>query len=249
MNIIKGILGRILAVWAALLFIVTMLPVALIMWILGLVKEPKRVELFIRLSKIWMSVYLFMIGCRLKLKGLSNFKKGQNYIIICNHNSLMDVVVTTPFIPGPNKTIAKAELAKVPVFGLLYKRGSVLVDRKDKNSRANSFKGMAEVLALGMHMCIYPEGTRNMTGNPLKEFHSGAFKLAVQTGKPILPAVIFNTRNALPADKKFFLWPAVFEVHYLPQVNVSPGDNYEELKNNLFQLMSDYYVAHQNDQG
>lgn len=243
MRLIKEILGRIFAVWAMIIFVITMLPAGLAMWMIGLIKEPKRTEAFRRISKIWMQIFFFFVSIRLKVKGKENFKKGENYIVICNHNSLMDVPVATPFIPGANKTIAKIEMSKIPLFGMIYKRGSVLVDRKDKNSRANSFKIMREVLAVGLHMCIYPEGTRNKTDQPLKEFHSGAFRLAVETGKPILPAIIFNTKKALPQGKFFFFWPVKMEIHFLPAVHISSGDNYEELKMRLFNLMSEYYAS------
>lgn len=245
MKIIKAISGRILAAWAAILFIVTLLPVAFIIWITGICKEPLRTKMLIKIFHVWMSIYLFFTGCRLKIKGLENFKKDETYIIICNHNSLADIIVTTPFIPGANKTIAKIELAKVPLFGMIYKRGSVLVDRKDKNSRTNSFVQMKEVLSLGIHMCIYPEGTRNKTNMPMKEFHSGAFRLAVETKTPIMPAVIFNTKKVFPPNKKFFFSPAALEVHFLPVHTVAENDSYEALKNNMYDLMSKYYVEHQ----
>ena len=182
-----------------------MIPVLIPMWIIGIINEPKEPAFFRIISKVWMRIFFFLTGCRLKTVGLENFKKGENYIVICNHNSLMDVPISTPFIPGPNKTIAKAEMAKIPLFGLVYKRGSILVDRKDKNSRQNSFKKMKEVLNMGMHMCIYPEGTRNKTNLPLKEFYDGAFKLAVDTGTSILPALIFNTKKYFHQIKFSFL--------------------------------------------
>lgn len=156
----------------------------------------------------------------------------------------MDVPLSTPFIPGANKTIAKAEMAKIPVFGLIYKRGSILVDRGDKNSRRDSFKKMKEVLNMGMHMCIYPEGTRNKTDMPLKEFHDGAFKLAVESGTPVLPALIFNTKKVLPPGKIFFFWPSRMEFHFLPPVAINKSDDFEIVKLNLHNIMSEYYVAH-----
>lgn len=187
-----------------------------------------------------------MTGCSLKIIGKENFRKGENYIVTCNHNSYMDVPLTTPFIPGPNKTIAKAEMAKTPLFGLVYRRGSVLVDRNDKNSRQNSFKKMKEVLNTGMHMCIYPEGTRNKTSLPLKDFYDGAFKLAVDTGKSILPALIFNTKKVLPSEKTFFFWPSKMELHFLPPVAVKQSDKWEIVKEKVFKIMTDYYVGHRN---
>jgi 1-acyl-sn-glycerol-3-phosphate acyltransferase len=248
MTILKNILGRIFALWGAVIFIITMFPMGLIVLVLYLVKEPQRMIAFQKISRVWISIYFFLIGCRLKIFGKENFRKYEAYVIICNHTSFMDILVTTPFFPGPSKTIAKSELAKIPLFGLIYKSGSVLVNRKDKNSRVNSFKEMKAVLALGISMCIYPEGTRNKTDQPLKEFHNGAFKLAVETQRPILPAVIFNSKKAIPADKTFFFWPAKMQVHYLPPVHVSSTDNYEDVKNNLFGLMSEYFVAHNKKQ-
>ncbi len=239
---LKEILARIFALWAIIVFIVTMLLVVIIMWAIGLVKEPKRTALFRITSKIWMRVFFFLSGCRLKIIGEEHFEKGQNYIVVSNHNSLMDVPLTTPFIPGPNKTIAKSEMAKIPVFGLIYKRGSILVDRLDKNSRRQSFKLMKDVLKMGMHVCIYPEGTRNKTELPLKAFHDGAFRLAVETGTPIIPTLMFNTKKVLPAGKAFFFWPAKMKLHFLPPVPVHAGDNYEALKEKLYLLMTEYYV-------
>lgn len=224
------------------MFIATILPVALLLWIIGFIKEPLRTEVFRQISKVWIHVYFFLTGCRLEIKGEENFKKGENYIVVCNHNSFIDILVATPFIPGANKTIAKAELAKYPIFGLVYKRGSILVDRKDKMSRQDSFRKMRHVLEMGMHMCIYAEGTRNRTQLPLKEFHDGAFRLAVETGKSIIPALIFNTRKILPPEKSFYFKPAKIEMHFLPPIPVSTEDDAKLLKEKVYKLMTKYYV-------
>lgn len=241
----KEVLARIFALWAIVVFIVTMLPVVIIMWAIGPIKEPKRTSIFRITSKIWMRIFFFLSGCRLKVVGAKHFEKGQNYIVLSNHNSLMDVPLTTPFIPGPNKTIAKSEMAKVPLFGLIYKRGSILVDRSDKNSRQQSFRLMKDVLKMGMHMCIYPEGTRNKTELPLKAFHDGAFRLAVETGTPIIPTLMFNTKKVLPPGKAFFFWPSKMELHFLQPIPVQAGDNYEVLKERLYLLMTEYYAGNQ----
>jgi 1-acyl-sn-glycerol-3-phosphate acyltransferase len=245
MNIFKEIMGRIFALWALIVFVVTMLIVIPPMWIIGLVEEPKRTAMFRKISKIWMNVFFLATGCSIKIKGKEKFKNDENYIIICNHNSLMDVPVTTPFIPGANKTIAKIEFTRIPLFGLIYKRGSVLVDRKNKDSRVESFKKMKDVIAMGMHMCIYPEGTRNKTTEPLKSFHDGAFRLALDTKKPLLPAIIFNTKKALPAGKVFFFWPSKLEMHFLTPIEIKSSDTIESLKENSFSVMANYYLAHQ----
>src|SRR4029079_10063442 len=115
---------------------------------------------FVRISRIWMRIWLFLIGCPLRISGRKNFAAATSYIVVFNHNALLDVPLSSPFVPGANKTIAKASFSKVPLFGWFYKKGSVLVDRKDEKSRSKSVDAMKMVLASGMHMCIYPEGTR-----------------------------------------------------------------------------------------
>jgi 1-acyl-sn-glycerol-3-phosphate acyltransferase len=243
-NILMEIFGRICALWALILFVVTML-LFLIPFLLFsyFAPDPTKTRRFVRYSRVWMGIFLTGIGCPLRIKGKEKFKKGETYIVLCNHNSLMDVPISTPGIPGANKTIAKTSFAKVPLFGLFYRTGSVLVDRNSEASRRESFSKMKEVLEMGMHMCLYPEGTRNKTNNPLKSFHDGAFRLALTSGKAIIPAVIFNSRWVLPADKPFFVRPRRLRMHYLDPIVPEPGENVEGLKQRVFQIMWDYYVT------
>jgi 1-acyl-sn-glycerol-3-phosphate acyltransferase len=239
----KNIFGRIWATWGLIWFIVTMLLFMIPFIIIYYQPEPKRTRNFIFISRIWMGIYMPMIGCPVTIKGKENFAPGENYIVICNHNAFIDVPVSSPGIPGGNKTIAKAELAKTPVFGMLYKMGSILVDRKSEASRRESFTSMKNTLGMGLHMCIYPEGTRNRTDQPLKPFHDGAFRLAIATGKPLMPALIFNSRKVMPEKPVFYLWPHPMKMHFLPPVKITPADTVESLKEKLFTIMSAYYLA------
>lgn len=243
MQLIKDIVARLLALWAMVSFILTFLVVFLPSMLCWLVPDPKGQDLFIRLSRVWMTVWLHMVGCSIRIKGKQHFKPGKAYIVTCNHNSLMDVPLSCPFIPGPNKTIAKSSFTKVPLFGLYYMKGAVLVDRKSEASRKKSFEKMKEVLRKGMHMCVYPEGTRNRTAEVLKSFHSGAFRLAVETGNNIIPAVIFNTKKVLPLHKTFYFWPNRIEMHFLEEIPVA-NQTAEELKIRVFNVMKAYYEMH-----
>lgn len=240
----KGVFGRIWALYAMMLFIATML-VFLVPFLLFCYfqKEPLRTKRFIIYSRIWMNMYLFLIGCPLKVKGRQNFRKGENYIVVCNHNSFMDVPISTPCIPGGNKTIAKIEMAKIPLFGLLYKTGSVLVDRKNDASRKESFNKMKEVLAMGLHMCIYPEGTRNKSNEPLKTFHNGAFRLAADTGKAIIPAIIFNTKKVLPPGKIFYAMPHKLSIHFLSPIYMQENESTDSLRERVYETMKNYYIV------
>ena len=242
MKLIKAIIGRVFAVWAILVFIATMLIFLIPFFIFSYpASDPAKTRRFVFAARIWMAIFMPLIGCPVTVRGRKNFKKGENYIVVCNHNSLMDVPISVPAIPGGNKTIAKIEMAKIPLFGTIYRTGSILVDRKSESSRKESYMSMKKVLDMGLHMCIYPEGTRNKTDQPLKTFHDGAFRLALDTKKAILPGVIFNTRKALPAHIPFYLMPHRLAMHFLPPIPVEENDTLESLKERVFLTMKTYY--------
>jgi 1-acyl-sn-glycerol-3-phosphate acyltransferase len=244
MKIFKEIAARIWALWAIISFIGSFLIIFLPSMFSYLYPDPKGTGVLIKVAKWWMNGWLFIVGCRLRIKGLNNFEKGKTYVVTYNHNALLDVPLSCPYVPGPNKTIAKSSFAKVPLFGWFYKKGAILVDRKKENSRKESYLQMRRVLENGMHMCIYPEGTRNRTNEPLKTFHDGAFRLAVESGKSIVPALIFNTKKANPANKTFYFLPQTLEMHYLPPVS-SVNQTVASLKDKVFIIMKDYYQQHQ----
>ena len=193
--------------------------------------------------KVGFGVTVFvLVGCNVKVTGKENFIKGENYVVVYNHNALLDVPLSAPYIPGPNKTIAKDSFAKVPLFGWFYTRGSVLVDRNSDKSRIKSLDEMKKTLAAGMHMCLYPEGTRNKTKEPMKNFYDGAFKLALKSNKNIIPGVISGTKIAMPRHKTFYLYPTRLHLNFLPQVSIE-NETPESLKNKVFEIMTDKYVA------
>ena len=243
MKIIKEIFGRIWALWGIVSFIITFLIIFIPSMITYLIPDPKGTDIFIKIARVWMRSWLTLVGCPLKVRGQENFEKGTAYIVTCNHNSLLDVPISCPFIPGPNKTIAKTSFAKVPLFGWFYRKGSVLVDRNSETSRRKSFDEMKKVLSLGMHMSIYPEGTRNRTDAPLKKFFDGAFKLAIATNTAVIPSVIFNTKKALPVHKSFYFIPHKIAIHFLPPIPVN-GQTSEQLRDEVFEVMKNFYVAH-----
>ncbi|MFT3981289.1 MAG: lysophospholipid acyltransferase family protein [Ferruginibacter sp.] len=242
-NIFKNIFARLWAVWALISFIATFLLFFLPSMLSYLFASYKKgQEYFISVSRWWMNVWLPLVGCPVRVYGKANFKEGENYIVTFNHNALLDVPLSAPYVPGANKTIAKASFAKVPLFGLFYKRGSVLVDRKSERSRIESYEKMKKVLSDGMHICIYPEGTRNRTDQPLKQFYEGAFKLAVETGKPIIPCILVGTKKAMPIHKSFYLFPTRLTMKFLPAV--SPGTlSAKELKEKVYNIMLKEYEA------
>lgn len=239
---IKNIVARILALWTAIAFVGTMLIFLIPIWAAGIFGEPASTAWMIRFSRMWMALYFPLSLIKVKISGKENFQKGENYIVVCNHNSFMDVPLSSPGIPGANKTIAKVEMSRIPLFGIIYKRGAVLINRKDENSRKESYQKMKDVLNMGIHMCIYPEGTRNKTDQPLKSFHDGAFRLSMETGKKIIPAIIRGTKEMLPTNKTFYFWPGKISMQFLEPIDPNDFNDLNALKEHVYNTMLHAYT-------
>src|SRR5258708_6992830 len=96
LQVFKNIFGRIWAAWGALVFISTML-IFLIPFFLFIYfqKDPVKTNRFIRYSRVWMDIFLGLVGCPLTIRGREHFKKDKTYIVVCNHNALIDVPVSS----------------------------------------------------------------------------------------------------------------------------------------------------------
>lgn len=238
---LKAVFARFWAIWGLTVFVTSLLLAYPFFLLIGRISEPSRSQKAYIVFRIWMRIVLPLLGIRIRTSGREHFEKGHNYVVVCNHRSFMDIPVTTTRIPGPNKTIAKVEMSRIPIFGAIYRIGSVLVDRKDSKSRADSYQQMKMVLASGLHMLIYPEGTRNNSMLPLTKFHSGAFKLAVETQTPVIPATLIGTDNILPNKQFLYLLPGTINFDIMPAI--APGNDADSLRNKIFEKMQEKLTA------
>lgn len=137
------------------------------------------------LHHIYTRLYFLLTLTWVKIKNRQFLNKNQSYIIVSNHVSHIDFMLNAMAFPRAYKYLAKKELTRVPVFGLIVKKLCVLVDRGNPESRRKSIQYLQKTLKEGYSIFLYPEGTRNKTDELLQPFQKGAFKLAIQTGTPI----------------------------------------------------------------
>lgn len=133
---------------------------------------------------------------KLKMQGLGYLRKHKGYILVVNHLSAMDIVCL--FCMGKNfKWVAKDSLFRIPFFGwAMSALGYVSLKRGEHGSIRDSYRESMKWLNRGVSVLIFPEGTRSSSGK-LGTFKNGAFKLAAQTKKPIVPIVLTGTREII----------------------------------------------------
>ncbi|MCX7744430.1 MAG: 1-acyl-sn-glycerol-3-phosphate acyltransferase [Flavobacteriales bacterium] len=207
---------------------------------LALLMGKKAHVTIYRFYKAWISVFFTISGVRMKIYGKEIRDNTPPCIIVSNHSTNIDMI-TAPFaLPLGAKPLAKIELLKIPIIGYQFKIMSVMVDRKNKESRARSMLLLKKTLEEGFPIFIYPEGTRNRTETPLKEFYDGAFKIAIEMQKPILPLVTVNARNIWPMGS-ILIKPGLVKAFYLSPIDTKGMTEADVpiIKQQVYELMKE----------
>lgn len=131
---------------------------------------------------------------KLHILGRERINPSQSYVIISNHSSLADIIclyrLNTQF-----KWLAKTSLFRIPFFGWsMACMKYIRLERGKPSSIRKSYETAKNWLRQGMSILIFPEGTRSPDGS-LGVFKNGAFKLAIDTQRPILPIVLRGSRQ------------------------------------------------------
>jgi 1-acyl-sn-glycerol-3-phosphate acyltransferase len=149
-------------------------------------------------GRFWCSAVKFSAGVTSSLHGAEKVVPGVSYIITPNHTSNVDILALVTELPTPYRWVVKNELLKIPFFGWgLASTGCVSINRANGKQAAQSLMESGDKLKGGWSLLIYPEGTRSKDGR-LQPFKKGAFRMAVETGTPILPVTVNGADKILP---------------------------------------------------
>ncbi len=203
-------------------------------------------NLIYRLCVFWANAWMTLSFIFIKRIYDAHFDDEKKYIILANHISYLDIPMLLRVSRKPLRPLGKIETSKVPIFGFIYKKAIVAVDRSDVQHRVRSMKALRMVLNNGISIFVFPEGTFNETGKPLKSFYNGAFRLAIETQTPILPVLFLDTNQRMPHTSIFSLNPGRSKLVYLEEVPVVglKEKNVNELKQQVFSQMEEALVRY-----
>ena len=169
---------------------------------------------------VWADLWLFSIGIRHKNSYESPHDKTRQYIFVANHLSYFDAPVIVKTLRQPVRVLGRSEMSRLPFFGFIYRNAIVTVDRSSPEHRARSVRILKSVLRKGISIFIFPEGTLNETGQPLKDFFDGAFRIAIETQTPIKPILFLDSYNRLSYESILSLSPGRSRSVFLEEISV-----------------------------
>jgi len=188
----------------------------------------------------WSWIFSQLTFIRYRFYGRENFRKGQAYIYVSNHTSFLDIPGLCMLIGKEFRPMAKKELLKIPVFGWIARGACVIVDRSSSESKKKSLEKLKETLEHGISILLFAEGTQNRSKELLQPFKDGAFRIAIDTQKPILPMVVVGAGPLMPPGT-IKMHPGLIKIFVGPEIPVDDlsSDSTQSLKQKTFAVMKD----------
>ncbi|MCF8713868.1 1-acyl-sn-glycerol-3-phosphate acyltransferase [Joostella atrarenae] len=194
-KLIKGFFQLLYRIWFYLLMA---LPIIVLFPLLLILSSSERLYpyFFWIARNIWANFVLYGMFLFPRIKREQKLEKGESYMLIGNHTSMMDIMMMLRVSKNPFVFVGKKELSKIPIFGFFYRRVCILVDRSSSKSRSAVYKRAQKRLNQGVSICIFPEG-----GVPdditvvLDSFKDGAFRLAIEHQIPVVPIVFLDNKK------------------------------------------------------
>lgn len=194
MNILKA---GLISLWRIWFYILMGLPIiAMLPFLIVYTSSEKFYPQYFKCARIWAKCIIYGMGFFPKKTTSANLIKGQSYMFVANHTSIIDIMLMLAVVDHTFVFLGKKELAKIPLFGYFYRRTCILVDRGSQRSRLAAFSEAQRRLKQGNSICIFPEG-----GVPadksleMAAFKDGAFRLAIEHQIPIVPITFHDNKK------------------------------------------------------
>lgn len=198
----------------------------LVVWALTVLFDKNRVVSHCY-SRIWgKMIYKISPWWKVKVEGLENIEKGKSYIVLSNHQSMLDIPLLY-VLPFNFKWISKREVYRIPFFGwVLWMHGDIAIERGGAASAKRMMNQCSAMLKRGVSVVMFPEGTRTKSGQ-VNKFQAGAFLLAKKSKVELLPVAIDGNFDAFSKTEKGLRMtaPHTFTVRILPAMAVADVAN------------------------
>lgn len=232
--------GMLYLLYSAIIFFLLMLivcPFIIVVTAIFKEKAGRRISFFF--LKLWAWCFSILTFLWFSSNGSEKINVTKSYIYVGNHGSFLDALAIVIAIPQAFSPLGKIEMLKIPVFGWIYKRLVVLIDRSSRDSRDHSVDELRKDLADGQSILIFPEGTMNKSPELLNSFYNGAFRLAIETQIPILPFAILNSKVHLPRTNPFLINPGIIRTSFGNSIDVGglTANDVEMLKQKTFDII------------
>ncbi|KUI26466.1 acyltransferase [Mycobacterium sp. IS-1742] len=139
-------------------------------------------------------------GTRITYHGLDNLPDRGGAVVAINHTGYVDFLPAALAAKARGRRMRfmiKAEMEQVRIVGYLIRHtGTIPVDRR---AGAGAYAVAVQALRAGELVGVYPEATISRSFE-LKEFKTGAARMAIEAGVPIVPVIVWGAQRVWTKD-------------------------------------------------
>ncbi|MGB0881543.1 MAG: lysophospholipid acyltransferase family protein [Vicingaceae bacterium] len=243
----KEILGGLWKIYVFLWFTILLI-ILYPLYLLFLFTEKRFNKAFL-LLRFHTGLLMYLSGIFISVKNKHYLQKNQAYVITPNHSSYLDIIILYQTFTQYFVFMGKKSLAKVPLFGIFFKKMNIPVDRKSRVDGRRAMDRCASELDKGHSVVMFPEGTISTNVPVLLKFKSGAFKLAIEKQVPVIPITFFTNHIRLEMAGLFSgkASPGIAKavIHEpIPTVGMTE-DDVPELSDKVFKIINDELLTYQ----
>ncbi len=240
------ILTFIYTLWVAFWFIFLFVLLFPFFWLF--IQKPEWKPQAHYLNRLWGKMFFPIAGIAIKVQ--YDFKPDLNktYVFCANHFSYVDIAAMGMIIKNYFAFVGKSSIKGVPLFGYIFAKLHIQVDRNDKNSRITSMNRSLKALQSGRSVMIFPEGgiwSKNIPkmSLPLKD---GGFAMAIKQQIPIVPISLLNNYKIMH-DGDFAVYPQTIRAIVHPPIETVGMTNadIEALKMKFYDVVQGALDSHQ----
>src|SRR5690606_11804512 len=174
----------------------------------------RRRDIALRMAaRCWAPVLLAGAPARLVVEGAESIDWSRPYLLVANHQSVIDICALFRAVPVPLHFLLKQEMTRVPFVGWYARAcGMLFIERDNPRAGPRLRREAAALMRDGHSLCLFLEGTRSRSG-AVAAFKGGAFQSAIDAGVEVLPVAIEGAGAVLPPDG-FRARPGVIRVRF-----------------------------------
>lgn len=158
---------------------------------------------------------------------------------------MLDIIAMGLVVRGPYAFMGKAELNKIPLFGFMFSRLHIPVNRVSKTQSYQAMQKALNNVDNGFSILMYPEGTRSKKAPVLQRFKDGAFRIAIEKQIPIVPVTLPYNWKLLGNDNLPNWHRGEAIVHKPIETTGLTMDNLSELKQKTFTVIENELKKYQ----
>jgi 1-acyl-sn-glycerol-3-phosphate acyltransferase len=166
---------------------------------------PRQFQLIGIVNRWWAKLLFIFCFLPFRIESRARLDPKRQYIFCPNHFSYLDIP-TVGLNPINTIFVGKSEMEKIPLFGFMYRKLHITVNRASLKSKFNTVKNSVDALDAGKSLVIFPEGGITTHHPPsISRFKDGAFRVAIEKQIPVVPVTITNNWIILPDSRPLLL--------------------------------------------